>query len=99
MTLCDETYLFEVLLKMTQLQALLQFQLVFGPELLESILCLIQLSQEPKIKVLYKTRSLKVNMQHTMCNNPSPLHRGLIFQLIWAQLVLLCPAGLFFNAA
>lgn len=43
-----QIYLSEVLFKVTELQALLQFQMVFTPELFEGILCLIQLSKEPE---------------------------------------------------
>lgn len=44
----DWTYISEVLFKVAELQALLQFQLVLGPELFKRIVCLIQLSQEPE---------------------------------------------------
>lgn len=44
----DWTYISEVLFKVAELQALLQFQLVLGPELFKRILCLVQLSQEPE---------------------------------------------------
>lgn len=44
----DWTYISEVLFKVAELQALLQFQLVLGPELFKCILCLVQLSQEPE---------------------------------------------------
>lgn len=100
LTPCVETHLPKVLLKVSQLQALLQFQLVFGPELLEGILRLIQLGQKPKKTGLYTARSLKVKMQHKLrYNSSSPLHRDLIFQLVWAQLVLLQPAGWLFDTA
>lgn len=43
-----QIYLSEVLFKVTELQALLQFQVVFTPELFEGILRLIQLGKEPE---------------------------------------------------
>lgn len=43
----DQWYLSEVLLKVAQLQALLQFKVMFGPKLLKSIFSFIQLGQQP----------------------------------------------------
>lgn len=89
-TPCVGTHLPEVLLKVPQLQALLQLQLVLGPELLKGVFRLIQLGQEPENPGLHTSRSLKVNMRHALrSNGPSPLHRSLILQLVWTQLVLL----------
>lgn len=44
-------YLSEVLFKVTQLQALLQLQMVFAPELFKGVFCLVQLGQKPETEI------------------------------------------------
>lgn len=77
----------EVLLKVAELQTLLQFQVVLGPELLKGVVRLLQLSQEPG------SQSRSVFMLQELLAMASvrnkPLHGGLVLHFIGTQLGLL----------
>lgn len=99
---CVETYLSEVLFKVTQLQALLQLQMVFAPELFKGVLRLIQLGQEPGTHhrhfITHTSRRLPYRYADVTAG-PSPLHRGLVLQLVRVELVVFRLGRLLLDAA
>lgn len=97
----EGTDLSEVLLKVAELQTLLQFQVVFGPELFKRVLCLPQLSQQPGTQggsVLTLPQAQRSMLTVALTGN-QPLHGGLILHLIRTQLVVLRLGCRFSDAA
>lgn len=97
----DGTDLSEVLFKVTELQTLFQFQMVFRPELLKCILCLFQLSQEPETQS--RNVSMLQEVQRSILIIASmrikPFHSGLILHFIRTQFVVLRLGCLLSDAA
>lgn len=91
----------KVLFKVAELQTLLQLQVVFGPELLQCVLCLFQLSQEPEThhSSVLMLQEVQRGMLIIAPTRTKPLHGGLILHFIRTQFVVLRLGCLLSNAA
>lgn len=87
----------EVLLKVAELETLLKFQVVLGPELLKGVVCLLQLSQEPgsQSRSVFMLQELLA----VMSVRNKPLHGGLVLHFIRTQFGLLRLGRLLSDAA